>query len=55
MILGGILAHIYTILVWREGVKVMFSLQIIFLGLANVTIVFLGSNNGRNTHTHVPI
>ena len=31
------------------------SFQTIFAGLAKVTIMFLGSNNGRNTHIELPI
>ena len=55
MSLGRVLAMIYTNLVGEEEAKMMYSLQTIFVALVNVTIVFLGSNNSRNTHVELPI
>ena len=55
MSLGGVLAMIYTNLIGEEEAKMMYSLQTIFVALANVTIVFLGSNNSRNTPVELPI
>ena len=55
MSLGRVLAMIYTNLIGEEEAKMMYSLQMIFVALENVTIVFLGSDNSRNTHVELPI